>query len=370
MPQQSERRPVQTAEVVIAEIATFVGATVALDGGDLLVQLAWGDAARIGNIVDENGQTPVRLLIAADGSTIDLGAALLNILPSIEEIVSRPVPVPEEYDEGDGVQDRGARIFARVDFTDFGPVMVPAGPLEAFDGLVAGGDGRGEGLFGDIFRPDEPDLANSGGSSPSITVLAEPGGGVSVFGTPRIDVIEGTGNDDFLFGFDGDDIITGFAGSDVIDGGRGTDLLFPGAGSDFIFDSVAGDVITLGDDHETDFIYLSTAAGFGDLVFDFDTEPARSGGDILSLDQLLIGFSGLTLQDAVDQGYVDFAPTADGTGTLVLIDVDGPGGLPSGDNEPFALAVTLDSIAFTSIGATIAELMDNFAIFNGPVIVV
>ncbi len=352
----------QAARITVAEIASFVGATVEISGGDLILYLAWGDTARVGHFIDERGHPAARALIAADGSTINLDHALLNILPSIAEIVARPVPVPDSPATDSGLAEDGGRFYSRVDFTDFGPVMVPAGPLDAA-APVAGGFGTGPGdaeantIF-DEARATSPGLGGGPGDESGDPPAA--GGGISVVGGGQADFITGTNFDDVLLGEGGDDTILAFAGDDILLGGAGADTLSPGPGKDLIEGGPDADILVLEQDGETDIVILNGPGDFGDLVSGFDaTGKPGVAGDLLDVRDVLAGFAGSTLKEAVDQGYISFS--ADGaTGSVqVLIDPDGAANADGGDDSQALVAVTLDGIVFTTVEAAIAELSDN-----------
>jgi Ca2+-binding RTX toxin-like protein len=111
----------------------------------------------------------------------------------------------------------------------------------------------------------------------------------------------GTGADNVLGGL-GNDSLLGEVGNDNLDGGAGTDVLIGGAGTDTLSGGVGNDTLTGGatpgvtDGATTDVFrwHLGDAGTQGtghasDVVNDFNTATATSGGDVLDLRDLLQG---------------------------------------------------------------------------------
>jgi Ca2+-binding RTX toxin-like protein len=124
------------------------------------------------------------------------------------------------------------------------------------------------------------------------------------------DLLYGGNGGDFLYGGDGNDALYGGAGGDTLEGGAGTDFLAAGAGVDSVDGGAGEDVIIggQGNDALTGGLLSDTFAwelGDGgtagtpaiDTITDFDTAAAASGGDVLDLQDLLVGESSDTLED-------------------------------------------------------------------------
>jgi Ca2+-binding RTX toxin-like protein len=89
-------------------------------------------------------------------------------------------------------------------------------------------------------------------------------GAGTINGTPKNDVIIGSGGDDIINGGGGDDIICGEGGADIIDGGTGDDILFGEADYyDYVYGNVGPDTIYggSGDDAIYDFAHSSVISG-------------------------------------------------------------------------------------------------------------
>jgi Ca2+-binding RTX toxin-like protein len=69
-------------------------------------------------------------------------------------------------------------------------------------------------------------------------------------GTPKSQVLQGSGAGDIIRGGAGNDVIKGSNGDDTINGGGGNDLINGGAGNDSLFGGAGNDVLIggLGDD--------------------------------------------------------------------------------------------------------------------------
>ena len=90
-------------------------------------------------------------------------------------------------------------------------------------------------------------------------------GGVDwLYGGDGDDLLDGGDETDALFGEDGNDILRGGAMGDSLDGGNGDDLLDGGLGIDTMSGGAGADIFRFGD-----------AAGYGDLIIDFETGVDR-----------------------------------------------------------------------------------------------
>ena len=119
-----------------------------------------------------------------------------------------------------------------------------------------------------------------------------------VAGTTGVDLLSGTAATDLIFGLAGNDTLSGGAGADKLDGGIGIDILTGGSGADaFVWN--AGDQAS-GPDTLTDF--------------------SIADGDVLDLQNLLVGFGG----GSVLSDFVQI--TQSGGDTTVSVDVDGASG--------------------------------------------
>ncbi len=122
-----------------------------------------------------------------------------------------------------------------------------------------------------------------------------------------------------------------------------------GAGSDIIIGGDGADTINLAADNETDTVIFDALSEIGDTINGFDTD-APGNGDILDLVDLLdtaTDFTGTTLTEAVDEGYVQLLQN--GGDTEVRIDLNG------GGNDFSTLVATLDSV-------TNSDLADNIIV--------
>ena len=145
----------------------------------------------------------------------------------------------------------------------------------------------------------------------------------------------------------------------TIDGGPGNDILFGGGGNDILVGGAGDDTLTGGSggaDSTSDTFKYNTLAEGGDEITDFNTGALASGGDTLDISAVLnlpgSTWAGGTLQDAVDDGYLQFVN--DGSGKVQInVDID-----PSGGAGPAPLAV-LTSVTFTDVATTIGLLSDN-----------
>ncbi|WP_374090853.1 retention module-containing protein [Methylomicrobium lacus] len=174
-------------------------------------------------------------------------------------------------------------------------------------------------------------------------VLTGDGNNNSLAGLGGDDTLNGLGGNDYLFGGDGKDILNGGDGNDILIGGVGSDTMTGGAGSD-VFKYSGGDL----------------SGGGVDQITDFNFNAPASGGDVLDISDVLSGFGGTTVTDAVAQGFVQFAN--DGSGhTAVQVDADGTAGGTS-----FQTVAVLQNVAFTDANAALTQLQDNITVQQQP----
>jgi Ca2+-binding RTX toxin-like protein len=121
-----------------------------------------------------------------------------------------------------------------------------------------------------------------------------------VIGTNFADTLTGSSANDVLKGGDGNDTINGGAGNDILVGGSGADTMTGGTGSDT-------------------FVFLKTDAGAVDTITDFNgTAAPASGGDILDIADLLIGYNAAT-----PSAFINLRES--GGNTIISVDRDGAG---------------------------------------------
>jgi Ca2+-binding RTX toxin-like protein len=119
------------------------------------------------------------------------------------------------------------------------------------------------------------------------------------------DRIDGGAGNDRLEGREGVDIMQGGAGNDVLIGGAGNDQLNGGLGVDTLIGGEGRDVFILG--HAGTMPWGQAQAP--DTIADYESGrglPAGAPHDVISLGDALNGttFSGTTVQQAFDQGYI------------------------------------------------------------------
>jgi Ca2+-binding RTX toxin-like protein len=146
-------------------------------------------------------------------------------------------------------------------------------------------------------------------------------GGDTILGGTGNDTLDGELGADWIVGDLGDDRIDGGAGNDRLEGGEGMDFIKGGAGNDTLMGGAGNDQLDggLGVDvlvggEGRDLFILGRAADWGvpqspDIIGDFDSgygQPAEAPHDVIWLRDALAGttFSGTTVKQAFDQGYV------------------------------------------------------------------
>src|SRR3546814_20071736 len=106
------------------------------------------------------------------------------------------------------------------------------------------------------------------------------------------------------------------------------------AGNDIIIGGDGADTINLANDGDTDVLVYNALSEAGDVVTGFDTDApviGGSGGDVIDIAGLLdrdTDFTGITLAEAQNQGYV--ALLQNGDHTDIRVDVHGGGESHSG----------------------------------------
>jgi Ca2+-binding RTX toxin-like protein len=145
-----------------------------------------------------------------------------------------------------------------------------------------------------------------------------------VAGSNFNDTLTGSSSGDILRGGLGADLISGGLGDDKLRGGVGADSMSGGAGIDR-FEYVNGDL----------------AGSATDSISDFQ---AGVGGDVLDIAELLVGYTGTSLEN-----FVQVIDTGNGN-TLVRVDIDG-----SGSTFGFQNAAVLTGVS----GVTLADMVSN-----------
>jgi Ca2+-binding RTX toxin-like protein len=187
-----------------------------------------------------------------------------------------------------------------------------------------------------------------------------------ISGNDGDDLLRGNGGNDKLYGMGGNDLLEGAEGDDALDGGDGLDALFGGFGNDVLrggsySDTLDGgygkdrleggkgrDTLTGGAERDTFVADLNGDTWSNhhyqpDVITDFTTTLGWHR-DCLDLRIILdkTTFTGSTMQQALDQGYVRFAEYTnyDGSyGTWVIVDPTGHATDPHGTGALRAVAL-------------------------------
>ena len=158
----------------------------------------------------------------------------------------------------------------------------------------------------------------------------------------------------------GNGVVNGTAADELLVGGTGADDLRGGLGSDFLFgglgaDTLRGGTLATPNDTTTDtFLYTNVNQG-GDTIVGFNTGDSASGGDLIDLGDVLSGFGGASVGDAVTGGFLSFAGSNGDADTDVLVDADG-------GSDGFVTLATLDGLAFADAATSQATLDDNIIV--------
>ena len=152
--------------------------------------------------------------------------------------------------------------------------------------------------------------------------------GITITGTSKGQVHDGTANDDIIFGMGGKDTLNGKGGYDTLDGGAGNDTLNGDEGNDILFGGAGNDIMKGGDGNDTlnggagrdtldggngiDFLFGSAArdimtGGAGNDVFHFSANIKEIGKNLASNDQILDFTHG---QDQIDLSAIDASSAA------------------------------------------------------------
>lgn len=180
-------------------------------------------------------------------------------------------------------------------------------------------------------------------------------GNDDAFGGTGSDYIEGNGDDDYLAGGDGHDTIYGdnnslsineggaVQGDDTLWGGNGNDTLYGQGGNDFLSGGLGYDTLWGGASADTFYVgrwdvealwverTISTPWGtIGTGLWDYknlsldtikDFNVAQDKFDLTDLLDYKTSFAGGNMQTAINQHYIFWLPT--GNGTTVYIDPNG-----------------------------------------------
>ncbi len=184
------------------------------------------------------------------------------------------------------------------------------------------------------------------------------------------------GGQDFLVGNEGDDILYGQGGNDELSGGRGQDILSGGTGDDILKGNGGSDVLIGGMGNDImagdgiDF-YRLDGSGYSvdsdtfkwefndqgtitapavDIVQDFSILKPVEDGDILDLQELLVGESDRTLTK-----YLDFRK--EGYDTVIDVNTQGKLGTQGADQK-----IVLENVDLTH--DAYGQFMNNQAIIN------
>ncbi|MDO8788210.1 MAG: VCBS domain-containing protein [Sulfuritalea sp.] len=205
-------------------------------------------------------------------------------------------------------------------------------------------------------------------------VLEGGDGADTVYGGDDDDVVAGGAGDDALYGDAGDDTLRGQDGADTLDGGAGADLLEGGAGNDSLSGGTGADTLSGGAGHDTlsgglgDLVsdtFEWTLADVGtkgtpavDLITDFDTAAAPSGGDVLDLRDLLSGENQGTGVGNL-ASFLHFEK--DGANTNVHISSTGGfgGGYTPAAEDQTVILQDVDVYAFVGINATDQQIIQD-----------
>jgi len=170
--------------------------------------------------------------------------------------------------------------------------------------------------------------------------------------------INGNGGNDSVTTGSGNDTITTGDGADIVNSGGGDDTVNAGTGNDSVTSGGGLDSLTGGGGHDT-FVYGSLADALlgADTISDFSTSSANEldEGDVLNLKDLVVdftGLSGLTLENLVASGHLDFS--GDSTNTVLSFDSNG-----SAAGGVTGVLVTLVGVGFSTEGNAVNSFADN-----------
>ncbi len=175
-------------------------------------------------------------------------------------------------------------------------------------------------------------------------IITLPTGNTSYTGTDSSEKIIGSDGNNTIYAGGGNDSINGGAGADYIVGGKGNDIMTGGLGSDTFAWKLA--------DHGT------PGVPERDIIVDFDTKSAGTGGDVLDLRDLLQGENSANLTN-----YLHFT-TSNGS-TVINISSTGAYGSGFADTKTDQI-ITLNGVTLS--GASDTLIIQNL-ITNGKLIV-
>ncbi|MGS1006144.1 retention module-containing protein [Achromobacter anxifer] len=184
------------------------------------------------------------------------------------------------------------------------------------------------------------------------------GGDDELLGAEGNDILYGQGGNDTLLGGQGLDILSGGTGNDHLEGNAGSDVLIGGMGNDTLrgdgtaFPPERG--IQYGDSSDT-FKWAfndqgTTRAPAVDTIKDFSTLKPADGGDILDLQELLVGENDSTLTN-----YLDFRK--EGNDTVIDVNTRGKLGTQGADQK-----IVLENVDLTH--DAYGQSLSNQAIIN------
>ena len=236
---------------------------------------------------------------ASDGSLADTAAVTINLTDQNEAPPPPPVsndPDPNDFDLllGTGTTLEGTNNGEVLTVSNLGNKI---DIINAFGGndTITTGNGADK-----VYAGDGDDF-----------IYGQSGADL-LYGQPGIDTIKGDEDADTIYGGSGNDIIEGNSGVDTIYGGSGSDTIHGGQDNDLIIGGYGADHLW-GDAGSDTFKYLS-GKDTGDTIHDF-----LPGTDVINL--LGLGVTSATQNsDVVAHGATW---TADGTATLVSVDLDG-----------------------------------------------
>ena len=173
-----------------------------------------------------------------------------------------------------------------------------------------------------------------------------------LYGGDGDDILYGQGGNDALFGGGDRDILSGGTGNDHLEGDAGNDVLIGGMGNDLLYGDGNG---VRYDDNSDTFKWEfndqgTTDAPAVDTIMDFSIQKQADGGDILDLQELLVGENDSTLTD-----YLNFYK--EGNGTVINVNTQGKLGTQGADQK-----IVLENVDLTH--DAYGQSMSNQAIIN------
>ena len=173
-----------------------------------------------------------------------------------------------------------------------------------------------------------------------------------LYGGDGDDILYGQGGNDALFGGGDRDILSGGTGNDYLEGDAGNDVLIGGMGNDLMYGD--GNGVRYDDNSDTFKWELNdqgtTNAPAVDTIMDFSTQKQVDGGDILDLQELLVGENDSTLTN-----YLNFYK--EGNGTVIDVNTQGKLGTQGADQK---IVITDVDLTHDDYG----QFMSNQAIIN------